>query len=50
MNKGMLVLRLNVDVEKMGEPSFMAIIVGIGRYAYRREDGIYIVPIGCLRD
>ena len=40
----------NIDVEKMGEPSFMAIIVGIGRYAYRREDGIYIVPIGCLRD
>ena len=40
----------NIDVEKMGKPSFMAIIVGIGRYAYRREDGIYIVPIGCLRD
>ena len=40
----------NLDTDKMGKPSFMAVIVGIGRYAYRREDGVYIVPIGCLRN
>ena len=26
------------------------VLIGVGDYAYRREDGVYIVPIGCLRD
>ncbi len=34
----------------MNEPSFMMILIGVGKYAYRREDGIYIVPIGCLKN
>ena len=43
-------LRSKIDTDKMGEPSFMMIVTGVGRYAYRREDGIFIVPIGCLRE
>lgn len=39
-----------IDTSKMGNPSFMMILTATGDYAYRREDGIYIVPIGCLRD
>lgn len=39
-----------IDTTKMKNPSFMAIIVGVGEYAYRREDGIFIVPISCLRN
>ena len=31
-------------------PSFLMILVGIGKYAYRRQDGIYIVPIGCRKN
>jgi hypothetical protein len=27
---------------------FLMILTGIGDYAYRRKDGVYIVPIGCL--
>lgn len=38
-----------IDTSRMGEPSFMMILTAVGSYAYRREDGIYIVPIGCLR-
>lgn len=38
-----------IDTTKMPLPSFMMIVVGIGDFAYRREDGIYIVPIGCLK-
>lgn len=34
----------------MSEPSFMMVLVGVGKYAYRRKDGIYIVPVGCLRE
>lgn len=39
-----------IDTEKMKEPSFMMVLIGVGTYAYRREDGVYVVPIGCLKD
>lgn len=39
-----------IDITKMPSPSFMMVVVGIGEFAYRREDGIYIVPIGCLKN
>jgi len=39
-----------IDTEKMKEPSFMMVLVGAGMYAYRREDGVFVVPIGCLKD
>lgn len=39
-----------IDTEKMKEPSFMMVLVGVGTYAYRREDGVFVVPIGCLKD
>jgi hypothetical protein len=37
-----------VDHDIMGAPSFLAVIVPSG-YAYRRDDGIYVVPITCLK-
>ncbi|MBD5275290.1 MAG: ATP-binding protein [Bacteroides sp.] len=43
-------LKTLLDTQKMGEPSFMMILTAVGPYAYRREDGICIVPIGCLKD
>ena len=39
-----------LDTSKMKKPSFLMILTGIGNYAYRRSDGIYVVPIGCLKD
>ncbi|MDD3253139.1 MAG: DUF4143 domain-containing protein [Lachnospiraceae bacterium] len=39
-----------IDTDKMKAPSFEMVLTGTGRYAYRRPDGIYVVPIGCLRD
>ncbi|MCH5223782.1 MAG: ATP-binding protein [Muribaculaceae bacterium] len=38
-----------LDTTKMESPSFKMILTAVGSYAYRREDGIYIVPIGCLK-
>lgn len=38
-----------IDQESMNKPSFLAVITGTG-YAYRREDGVYVIPIGCLRN
>lgn len=43
-----LVSLLNTD--KMGNPSFCMILTAVGEFAYRRPDGVYIVPIGCLKD
>ncbi|MBR1468983.1 MAG: ATP-binding protein [Prevotella sp.] len=46
----LLSLAKKIDTEKMYAPSFMMVVVGTGRYAYRREDGVLVVPIGCLRN
>lgn len=46
----MIKLSESIDTEKMPAPSFMAVIIGVGQYAYRREDGVYVIPIGCLKD
>lgn len=34
----------------MNEPSFLMVLVGLGDYPYRREDGVYVVPIGVLKN
>jgi len=47
--KNLLLLRSKIDEEKMGKASFLMIITG-GQYAYQRKDGIWVVPIGCLRN
>lgn len=39
-----------IDTDRMNAPSFLAVVTGVGNYAYRREDGIFVVPIGCLKD
>ena len=39
-----------IDTEKMKEPSFKMVLIGVGTYAYRREDGVFVVPIGCLKN
>lgn len=41
-------LAAKVDSEKMGRPSFLMVLTG-GELSYQREDGVYIVPIGCLK-
>lgn len=43
-------LEQRIDTDKMKLPSFKMVLTGVGKYAYRREDGILIVPIGCLKD
>lgn len=43
-------LRDLVDTDKMPAPAFLMVLTGTGDFAYRRSDGVYIVPVGCLRD
>lgn len=46
----LLKLRDKIDPTKMKKPSFLMVLIGIGEIAYRREDGVYVIPIGCLKD
>ena len=39
-----------IDTTKMKNPSFKMVLTAVGQYAYRRTDGVLVVPIGCLRD
>lgn len=39
-----------IDTSKMKSPSFLMVLTANGDYAYKREDGILVVPIGSLKD
>ena len=43
-------LETRIDTTKMKKPSFLLVLTAVGSYAYRREDGVCVVPIGCLKD
>ena len=46
----LLALVDKINTGKMKEPSFLMVLTGTGDFAYRRKDGVYVVPIGCLKD
>ncbi len=39
-----------IDTDRMNSPSFLMVLTGTGDFAYRRRDGVYVVPIGCLKN
>ena len=39
-----------IDTSRMKAPAFCMVLTGVGDFAYRRTDGVYVVPIGCLKD
>ena len=46
--ENLIKLSKTVDTSKVGLPSFLMVLTG-GQFAYQREDGVYVVPIGCLK-
>ena len=53
INEGITTLKAlknKIDTTKMKEPSFLMVLTGVGEYAYKNKDGIYIVPIGTLKN
>jgi len=46
--KNLLFLQSKINTEKMGKPSFLMVVTG-GEFAYKRDDGVLVVPIGCLK-
>jgi len=47
--ENLLKLKDKVDTDQMGSPSFLAILTAT-EHAYLRRDGVYVIPIGCLRN
>lgn len=43
--ENLIKLKNKIDTEKMNNPSFLMVLTATGKYAYQREDGIYIVPM-----
>ena len=44
-------LSRKIDTSKMNPPSFLMVLTGVGDYAYKRpQDGVLVVPIGCLKN
>ena len=40
-----------IDNTRMKSPAFKMVLTATGQHAYRRpEDGVYVIPIGCLKD
>ena len=48
--KSLKTMAAKIDTGKMNIPSFLMVLTGTGDYAYRRQDGVYVVPIGCLKN
>lgn len=46
----LLKLKSKLDISKMKNPSFMMVLTATGDYAYKRNDDVYVVPIGCLKN
>ena len=47
--KHLIELKNKINTTKMKEPSFLMIVTGT-EVAYRRDDGVFVVPVGCLKD
>jgi uncharacterized protein len=47
--KNLITLSGKIDTTRMKKPSFLMILTGTA-FGYQREDGVYVVPIGCLKD
>lgn len=43
-------LERKIDTTKMKKPSFKMVLTAVGQYAYKRADGVMVVPIGCLKN
>lgn len=47
--KNLKELASKIDTNKMKEPAFMLVLCAKAPFAYRRKDGVYVVPVTCLK-
>ena len=42
-------LTARIDTVKMSSPAFLMVLTATGDFAYRRDDGVVVCPLGCLK-
>lgn len=42
-------LASRIDRVKMSRPAFLMVLTATGDFAYRRDNGVFVCPIGCLK-
>ena len=47
--KNLIKIANDIDIEKTGKPSFLMVVTK-NKIAYRNPDGVYIVPLACLKN
>ena len=47
--QNLIALANKIDTSKMKVPSFLMVLCGVAPFAYKREDGVCVVPISCLK-
>jgi len=47
--ENLIKLKQIVDSDRMNEPSFLMVLTGT-EYAFQMKNGIWIVPLGCLKN
>ena len=47
--ENLIKFRNNIDTEKTPEPTFLMVLTGT-EYAFQMKNGVWVVPLGCLRD
>lgn len=45
----LLTLSGRINTDKMQAPSFLMVLTGVEKYAYQRKDGVWVIPIACLK-
>ena len=48
--ENLIEIRDKITLEGGKAPSVLAVICGMSNAAYQRKDGVFVVPIGCLKD
>lgn len=43
-------LRDKINIDNMNAPSFMMVLTAVGKFAFQRKDGVYVVPLSTLKD
>lgn len=46
----LLKLSSKIDTDRMKSPSFAMVLTAVGNRPYLRNDGVFVVPIGCLKN
>ena len=48
--KTLKIVASKIDTQEMKEPSFLMVLAGVAPYAYRREEGVFVIPVGTLQE